>query len=478
MAKPHDEPVLTCTLSSLKFQAREYPAHHQMSSLQEKIASSILSMIRKRRTASVAAEADLHARSSAIAPAKVREVRFSDFDAVSKLKQRWGIAADSLENWERLWHSNPALMRTEVERQIERPMGWVLEANGAVVGYLGNISLQCHYGEKTLTAVVAHGLVVEPSYRAVSLTLTAAFYRQKSVDIYLCTTAVEAVGKMALAFKSSVLPQPDYHSVLFWVIRPYPFTQALMTKLNLGPAGARIGSGLAALAVATDKILRRRWPRRSPGSLTITQIAPTDIGDDFETLWAEKLKESPRLFADRSLATLQWHFEIPGDRGCCQVFCCHKGGELVGYAMLRTDTDPRNGLIKSVIADTLVRQDDPQIVKALWAAAYESAKQTGSHVLEVLGFPPSIRKACSEWNPYLRKYPASPYYYKAADPALHAALSDGNAWYATPFDGDETLIRPSYSSSELKSFRAERAGKLDSTDTVPQVPEQQRTEVC
>jgi hypothetical protein len=452
-----------------------------MSSLQEKITGSILSMIRKRRTASAAADSNLHSPASAlesIVPAKVREVRFSDFDAVLELKQRWGIAADSQENWERLWRRNPALMRTEVEHQIERPMGWVLEANGAVVGYLGNISLQCRYGERTLTAVAAHGLVVEPPYRAVSLTLTAAFYRQKSVDLYLCTSAVEAVGKMALAFKSSVLPQPDYHSVLFWVLQPYPFAKALMTKLNLGPTSARIGSGLAALAVATDKILRTRWPRWSPGSLTITEIAPTDMGDDFETLWAEKLNERPRLFADRNLATLRWHFEIPGDRGSCRVLCCHKGGELVGYSVLRTDTDPQNGLRKSVIADALVRQDDPQIVKALWAAAYERAKQMGSHVLEVLGFPPSIREACSEWNPYSRKYPASPYYYKAADPALQKVLSDGGAWYATPFDGDETLIRPSYSSSDLKSFRAQRAEKSSSTEIVPQVPDEQRTEVC
>jgi len=115
--------------------------------------------------------------------------------------------------------------------------------------------------------------------------------------------------------------------------------------------------------------------------------------------------------------------------------------------VVRTDTDPGNGLRKSVMADTLVRRDDPEIVRALWAAAYESAKREGSHVLEVLGYPPGIRQACAEWNPYVRQYPACPYYYKAADPILHKALSDGAAWYATPFDGDATLIRPSYSSS-------------------------------
>ena len=41
--------------------------------------------------------------------------------------------ADSLENWKRLWKENPALLHG----QIERPIGWVLEAAGVIVGYLG-----------------------------------------------------------------------------------------------------------------------------------------------------------------------------------------------------------------------------------------------------------------------------------------------------------------------------------------------------
>jgi hypothetical protein len=456
-----------------------------MASLQEKIAGAILTVIRKRRTASSAAESSAHAQSRGmIAPARVREVQYSDFDAVADLKQRWGISADSLENWERLWQHNPALMRGEMECQIQRPMGWVLEADGAIVGYIGNISLQCHYGDRTLRAVVAHAFVVDTAYRAVGVSLTAAFFRQKSVDLYLCTTAIEAVGKIALAFKSTRLPQPDYDSVLFSVLQPYPFAQAMMTKLSLGPVAARFGAVVAALAIGTDKILRRRWAKRSSSSLVIREIAPKDMREDFQALWAKKLKERPRLLADRSLATLRWHLEIPGDRGCARVLCCHKDGELAGYAVLRTDTDPENGLKKSVIADTFVKQDDPEIVKALWAAAYESAKREGSHVLEVLGFPPSIRLACAEWKPYVRKYPASPYYYKAADPALHEALSDAAAWYATPFDGDGTLIRPSYPTSAVTSAPGMQvkdgrdSNHRDTTNIISPVPQEERTEVC
>ena len=220
-----------------------------------------------------------------------------------------------------------------------------------------------------------------------------------------------------------------------------------MRKLKLGSALSRIGATVAAVGVGIDKIFRERWTRRSSFPFTVNEISPQDIGDDFQALWAEKIKEKQCLLADRRPDTLRWHFEIPGDRGCARVLCSRLNGELVGYTVVRSDTDERSGLRKSVIADLIARRDDKEIVRTLWVGAREIAKRDGSHVLELQGFPPGIRQVCSEWKPYQRKYPACPYYYRATDPLLHKELSDGTAWYATPFDGDATLIRSSYSNS-------------------------------
>jgi hypothetical protein len=71
-------------------------------------------------------------------------------------------------------------------------------------------------------------------------------------------------------------------------------------------------------------------------------------------------------------------------------------------------------------------------------AAYSHAKQAGSYILEVLGFPQSVRNICVQWRPHSRKY-ACPYYCKASDAVLHNTLSQGGGWYAAPFDGDTTL---------------------------------------
>jgi len=79
----------------------------------------------------------------------VREAQFSDFTDVSALGKRQGQGPDSIENWERLWRSNPAIRDGKAPARI----GWVLEASEEVVGFLGGIPLLYEYKGKTLRAV-------------------------------------------------------------------------------------------------------------------------------------------------------------------------------------------------------------------------------------------------------------------------------------------------------------------------------------
>lgn len=414
-----------------------------MASIENTIISAILNLIRTRRGKRRHAKDTFSLCSTTVPPAVLREAQFSDFEQVAALKQCWGLSHDSVENWERLWRNNPALQGAGVER----PIGWVLEADGHIVGYLGNIFLLYQYGDKTLTAVASHGLVVDPKYRSLSFSLVNAFYRQESVDLYVVTTAIKAVGKLSIAYGSVAMPQPHYDTVLFWVLRPYSFARAMMKKLKVSPFLSPPLNVLAALAIAGEKVVRRRWPKLPSPMLTITEITPAEIGREFEALWREKIRERPRLFADRCAATLRWHFDIPGDKGIARVLCHREKGRLNGYAIVRTDTDTQNGLRKSSIADLIAQQDDPEVIRSLCAAAYRHAMEQGSHILEMEGFPPEVRDVCSGWwRPYLRTIPACPYYYKARSREWHNLLKDARAWYASPFDGDASLIRPSYSS--------------------------------
>jgi hypothetical protein len=441
-----------------------------MGSFQEKISAAILTRIRKRRPAPQAATRSQSNDASKVPPAKIREVTFSDFDGVARLKARSGIVADSPENWNRLWRANPAF----AAGTVSRPIGWVLDAEGEIVGYIGNISLQCRYGDKTLNAVATHGFCADPPYRAVSFSLASAFYRQKAVDFFVSSSAIEVSGKMAVAFKCAAVPQPDYDTVLLWVLRPYSFARILIKKLDVKPVLAPMASAVVGLAVAADRILRRRRPRLTSAELTVSESGIDAIDGEIAALWADKLNEGTRFYADRAPEVLRWHFEIPGDQGSVRVLRCYENGKLTGYAVVRSDEDPRDGIRRSLIADLIARQDNPAVVQALWVAAYETAKAIGSDILEVQGFPSNIREVSLCWRPYRRKYPACPYFYKATDPVLHKELSNASAWYACPYDGDATLIRPSYPSSTVRL--APELAQVPQIDSAVELGKVQRTE--
>jgi hypothetical protein len=406
-----------------------------MASLEKKIIDTILDKIRSRRDEPVGPGDQRSPSTGSIARTKLREATFSDFQSVHDLKRRWGLIPDSFENWQRLWRDNPALKHFK----HSLPIGWVLEADDRVVGFLGNVASIYRFGDRTLTAVTGHALVVEPDHRTLSFTLNGAFYRQKTVDLHLSTTSIEVVGKIARIFKSDPLPQPDY-DILFWVLQAQPFAKGVMEKLQLRPALSTFVGLFASLAVGTDKILRRRSPKHRSSSLEITEIGVAQIGQDFQALWTQKLAEGVKLFADRSPDTLRWHFETPGDRGTTRVLCCYRSRELLGYVVVRSDPADSPGLRRAIVADMIALRDDPDVLAALCVAAYDHAKHSGSHILEVLGFPQTIRNVCFQWNPYLRRYPSCPFYYRAVDPRLHQQLADASAWYASPFDGDTTLM--------------------------------------
>jgi len=413
-----------------------------MALLENKIGSAILSAIRSRRE-----ETPASAISTANdSPARLRQAQFSDFAAVANLKNRWSMDADSAENWDRLWRRNPALAD-----RPSAPIGWVLESQSQIVGYIGNIVLRSHYRGRTLFIAASHGLVVEPAYRAMGVTLISAFYRQKSIDLYVVTTAIPPVGKMARAFKSDAIPQTDYDNVLFWILRPAPFARSLLKKIGVKSWLTPVAGPAAALAVTIDRALERRRPRASASDLVVSEIGVSEIGCDFQQLWLDKLNENPGIIADRDVATLQWHYSVPGDRGATRVLCCRKNAKLLGYAVIRHEpADESNGLRKSIVVDMLVAADNAAVIEALMVACYRSAHSAQSHILELMGFPRAIREVCQRWRPYVRKYPACPYFYKAADAELHKALADPDAWYATPYDGDTTLIQPSYPTSPFR----------------------------
>jgi len=371
-----------------------------------------------------------------VIPAKQREVRFSDFENVARLQERGGLPKDNQEHWCRLWQQNPAM----AVAKSQLSMGWVLETTQGIVGYQGSIPRLYQFGGRTLVAAVGTSLVIEPAYRARCIGMMASFYQQPGVDLFLMTFASPSVVELSKALHAKALNQYCCDKKLFWVLDPHRFTKALAAKLGLGRGMVAVGTFLGSSVLRADTL--RRGPR---GHLTnkfgVTEIEVRDIGDEFQVLWQRKLTEVPRLLVDRTPGSLRWHFTIPGSSSTATVLCCHRFERLVGYAIVRHTIDPETGMRRAMLADILVEKDDSSVMGALLEAAYSNATVSGDHCFEVVGLPRNIRRILMRWNPYVRAYPTDPLIYKTADQALDRTLTDENAWYAGPLDGDTTLVR-------------------------------------
>src|ERR1700682_200227 len=106
-----------------------------MPSVQDKLTDAVLATIRSRQDDREKNPLAQSVSARTQAAVSIRPAQFSDFEEVARLGQRLGQGSDSPENWERLWLQNPAV---QSGRAVSR-IGWVLESDGAVVGFFGTI---------------------------------------------------------------------------------------------------------------------------------------------------------------------------------------------------------------------------------------------------------------------------------------------------------------------------------------------------
>jgi hypothetical protein len=402
-----------------------------MSPLETPITDKLLHLIRSKRAAP-----EVAVRTTSTCEKAIRRVaQFSDFEAVADLKRRHGLGDDSVENWERLWVRNPALRLWSEPPAI----GCVLEAGSRIVGYMGSIPLAYQYGARTIRAVTTHALVVEQEYRALAVGIVTYFFRQPAVELFLNTTAVPAAAKLVMALGASPVPQRDYGRVLFWVLNRRRFIAAIGRKLSLNRAGRMVAGVIGPAAILAESLLRRRTPKRSGDSLEIKKLTIESLGTAFDALWQQRSQNDKLLLAYRDAQTLRWHFSGPRTKNNVTIIAAYAREGLVGYIALLSTRDPKDNLRRSVVADIFTATENPETVKALVAAAYREAKSSGDDVLEIVGFPASIRSACAEGNPYQRDFPACPFYFKTVDPELKSELASQTIWYASPYDGDGSL---------------------------------------
>lgn len=365
----------------------------------------------------------------------IREAVFEDCNQVADMQRRFGIEPDTSDDWKRLWVNNPA-------QHDDVPIGWVLEEQGQVVGFLGNVSRRYDFAGKKIKAVAARGWVVEPAFRNTTVLLLSKYLNQRNVDILLNSSSNDKAYHVFVKMGSKTVPLDVYSRLLFWVTHGKNFITSVTGYLRLPMVLVKLAAVVGGLLSVLPVIFMDYYMNKKMKLLTkrfeLKIIQPDLIGSDFDLLWESKRKEHTRFLADRSSELLKWHFSKEVFK--TRIICCYEQGELQGYLAVAKMKNGKTDFLRHVIIDLIVLNNSKPVTEFLLAAAYQFSRSEKVVVLELLGFTEEIREVVKEMKALGRKSFPTPFTFKLVNKQLPVDLfAEKSTWYPSLFDGDSSL---------------------------------------
>jgi hypothetical protein len=363
----------------------------------------------------------------------LREATLDDQAAVDAVRVRCGLEPERAPGaWEWLWRVNP-------DATPQMSPGWVLEHQGRIAGFIGCVPRSYHFRGRRWKCVAARAFVVEREFARDSLRLVAAFFTRGDADLLLNTSANATAAAIFRASGALALPQPHYDESLVWPVSGAGLAASWLRRRGVGNALAAVaGRAVGPIADAAQR-LDARVPA-APGA-TVRRYDPGEAGETFDRLWQDLCAEWPdRLLARRDGAALRWQWGHPAAASRqAVILAMESAGVLNGYAVVIREDSVRYGLKRARIVDLIARDDSAVTLRALIGAAYQHAREQRVHVLDMVGFPSSVRAVALDLRPLTAPLAAVPFWYRTVNRELGAALAGATAWYASPCDGDAAL---------------------------------------
>jgi hypothetical protein len=360
--------------------------------------------------------------------AKARQARIEDYHEIVALQLRNGLSTRSYADWSALWTDNPGQLNQQL------PIGWVLEgAGGEVRGYFGNLPLAYQFRGRTLQAVTAHSWVVDPAYRCHSLKLAYRFLKQ-DVDLFVVTTPNAITEKALRAFKFSRVNSGRWDQTGFWITGYRGFARSALRAASM-PWPGMLAYPLSAALFLGDAFAGPR-PRSPGGEFELC----SGFDFRFDDFWEElKGEQEGCLLAERSRATLEWHFRPALARNDAWILAVQRGSRLVAYAIFDRQDRAALQLTRLRLTDFQALHGFEGLLRPALGWMLNKCRDEGIHVAENVGCWLERFGVAGTAARHHRRLHSWLFYYKTRDQELFRQLADPNVWVPSSFDGDASL---------------------------------------
>jgi len=369
----------------------------------------------------------------ALKPPRLREARFEDHSQIASLASKFDLHTESYPAWTHLWANNPACRAS----QVRVPIGWVLDVDGSIAGYLGNIALSYHLEGKTYLAATTRAWVVDTPYRSYSPLLLATYFQQRNIDLFLSTTVNSQSEAAYSSFQSTRMPVGAWDRTLFWITNYRGFISSYLRK-SASSLTQPLSYPLSAGLYLRDQIKESYLPLDNG----IPVVPALCFDDRFQSFWEQLRAQKPKiLIADRSQEALDWHFKFALQQNRAWIYTVEDKSGLIAYAVFLRHDFPQVGLTRMRLADfqCIVPENSQNILSAMLATATHRCRKQSIHMFELVGVTPSLERVLQSASPHSRPLGSWLSYYKVNNSALAGVLKNAEVWEPSLFDGDSSL---------------------------------------
>jgi hypothetical protein len=369
---------------------------------------------------------------------KLREASFEDYPQIALLQAEYGIGGGNYEEWRHLWTGNPAY----IDLRGKWPIGWVLQVDGDIVAYKGNIPVLYELRGQRLIAGCGYSWVVASAYRGYSILLVAQYLRQKNAALCLSTTVGAAACNALIALGALPVPVGKWDRSDVWITTYTGFVASWLARKKL-PLANLFSPPISAALFARDAILKGRirgMVRSSKAGSDCTIHWSESFDERFDSFWEALRVDNPnRLLAVRSRAVLEWHFFNALRENRVWIVTANQGSRLCAYGIFLLEPNLKDKVRRVMLVDFQASVDQATMFYPMLAEALDRCRREGVHLLSTIGLCPPGVGDIGLLAPYHVQQTAWQYLYKACDRSLVEVLNRPEVWAPSLFDGDASI---------------------------------------
>jgi hypothetical protein len=359
----------------------------------------------------------------------VREVKFEDLDQVDSFLIKNQEDSIDIQTLKKIFLKNP-----HTEKFKEIPLGWLIEVDNDIVGFVGNIPKLYKKKDKYFFVSIFTTWVVNKNYRFSSMLLLTKYLKQSNIDLFINTTANVEAYKAWKAIGAEEIPLKSVGEVEFHIINTENFLKSFFNKkkIRLNIVFIKLFSIIFKIIfyfkINFHKIYQNKY------EYIITHKIDDELNNFIKTN-----NVNNKYFGELiSKETLSWNIDCRTKNNKYWITKIYDQKKLAGFSICFGNINKVNGHKKCFLGFVLLNENnDESYFSSLIKLCISESKNNNYDSIEFKNFNKKYKNYLKKFFFFKREYKNKPYLYKLGKNYKDSIdFTDESNWNVSLLDGD------------------------------------------